>query len=176
MSTVSHFPFISHFLLPISHLLPTFPFPLFNKTLLHSLPVCAILFSQHSAVFLFDCDSCPSGAFITILFHYLFYRFGVSPQLPFISIYYSHLFIIHITKGGKSMNTSETQNHSVSGNAFATDTFDFRQACGPVPYCLTNDYLFRAVLQQSNAALKGLICADPLTGFPTGRITLTSSR
>ena len=57
------------------------------------------------------------------------------------------------------MNNSETQNHSVSGNTFPTDTFDFRHAHGPVPYCLTNDYLFRAVLQQSNPALKGLICS-----------------
>ena len=57
------------------------------------------------------------------------------------------------------MNNSETQNHSVSGNTFPTDTFDFRHAHGPVPYGLTNDYLFRAVLQQSNPALKGLICS-----------------
>ena len=54
------------------------------------------------------------------------------------------------------MNNSETQNPSVSGNTFPTDSFDFWHAHGPVPYCLTNDYLFRAVLQQSNPALKGL--------------------
>ncbi len=36
---------------------------------------------------------------------------------------------------------------------------DFLNASGPVPYCMTNDYLFRAVLQSSNKALKGLICA-----------------
>ena len=57
------------------------------------------------------------------------------------------------------MNNSKTQNHSVSGNTFPMDSFDFRYAHGPVPYCLTNDYLFRAVLQQSNPALKGLICS-----------------
>ena len=57
------------------------------------------------------------------------------------------------------MNTSEKQNHSVSGNTFPTDSSDFRHAHGPVPYCLTNDYLFRAVLQQNNTALKGLICS-----------------
>lgn len=156
MSTVSHFPFISHFLLPISHLLPTFPFPLFNKTLLHSLPVCAILFSQHSAVFSFDCGDGLTDAFVTIPFHYLFYHSGVSPQLPFISIYYSHLFIIHITKGGKSMNTSKKQTPTVFDNSFPVKFPDFEHAYGPVPYCLTNDYLFRAVLQQSNPALKGL--------------------
>ena len=57
------------------------------------------------------------------------------------------------------MNTSEKQTHSPSGNAFTEKIPGFEQACGPVPYCLTNDYLFRAVLQQSNQALKGLICS-----------------
>ena len=74
------------------------------------------------------------------------------------------------------MNTSEKRTQSASGNASPAKIPDFEHAHGPVPYCLTNDYLFRAVLQQSNPALKGLICADPLTSFPTGRITLTSSR
>lgn len=32
-------------------------------------------------------------------------------------------------------------------------------ATGPLPYRLTNDYLFRAVLQSNNSVLKGLICA-----------------
>lgn len=32
-------------------------------------------------------------------------------------------------------------------------------ATGPLPYTLTNDYLFRALLQQNNKVLKGLICA-----------------
>ena len=36
---------------------------------------------------------------------------------------------------------------------------DFLNASGPVPYCMVNDYLFRAVLQSNNKALKGLICA-----------------
>lgn len=35
----------------------------------------------------------------------------------------------------------------------------FKQANGKMPYMLTNDYLFRATLQKSNKALKGLICA-----------------
>ena len=74
------------------------------------------------------------------------------------------------------MNTSEKQTQSASGNTSPAKIPDFEHAHGPVPYCMTNDYLFRAVLQQSNPALKGLICADPLTSFPTGRITLTSSR
>lgn len=36
---------------------------------------------------------------------------------------------------------------------------EFLSASGPVPYRMINDYLFRAVLQSSNKALKGLICA-----------------
>ncbi len=32
-------------------------------------------------------------------------------------------------------------------------------AAGPLPYKLTNDYLFRALLQENNKALKGLICS-----------------
>ncbi len=32
-------------------------------------------------------------------------------------------------------------------------------ATGPLPYKLTNDYLFRALLQENNKALKGLICS-----------------
>lgn len=33
----------------------------------------------------------------------------------------------------------------------------FKQANGKMPYMLVNDYLFRATLQKSNKALKGLI-------------------
>lgn len=36
---------------------------------------------------------------------------------------------------------------------------DFRNVHGKVPYGMTNDYMFRAVLQSNNKALKGLICA-----------------
>ena len=71
------------------------------------------------------------------------------------------------------MNTSKKQTQSAFGNASPSKFPDFEQAHGSVPYCLTNDYLFRAVLQQSNPALKGLICAVPLTSFHTGRITVT---
>ena len=35
----------------------------------------------------------------------------------------------------------------------------WQHATGKMPYKLTNDYLFRATLQRSNRALKGLICA-----------------
>lgn len=32
-------------------------------------------------------------------------------------------------------------------------------ATGPLPCTLTNDYLFRALLQRNNHVIKGLICA-----------------
>ena len=35
----------------------------------------------------------------------------------------------------------------------------FLKAQGPVPYNMTNDYMFRAVLQSSNKVLRGLICS-----------------
>lgn len=35
----------------------------------------------------------------------------------------------------------------------------FRNACGPIPYSMTNDYMFRAVLQSNNKVLRGLICS-----------------
>ena len=57
------------------------------------------------------------------------------------------------------MNTSKKQTPTVFDNSFPVKFPDFEHAYGPVPYCLTNDYLFRAVLQQSNPALKGLICS-----------------
>ncbi|MCM1268487.1 MAG: Rpn family recombination-promoting nuclease/putative transposase [Bacteroidales bacterium] len=36
---------------------------------------------------------------------------------------------------------------------------DFEAATGKIPYNMTNDYMFRAVLQSSNKALRGLICS-----------------
>ena len=40
-----------------------------------------------------------------------------------------------------------------------SDTKTFYSATGKVPYQLTNDYLFQAVLQSSNETLKGLVCS-----------------
>ncbi len=34
-----------------------------------------------------------------------------------------------------------------------------QHAYGPIPYNMTNDYMFRAVLQSNNKALRGLICS-----------------
>ena len=38
------------------------------------------------------------------------------------------------------------------------DQSSYRQATGKMPYSLTNDYLFRALLQKNNKVLKHLIC------------------
>ncbi len=38
-------------------------------------------------------------------------------------------------------------------------------AAGPLPYKLTNDYLFRALLQENNKALKGIICFLTIRSF-----------
>ena len=46
------------------------------------------------------------------------------------------------------------------------NTSILKEATGKVDYTLTNDYLFRAVLQQSNNTLKGLICFLDFTLFP----------
>lgn len=43
--------------------------------------------------------------------------------------------------------------------ASPTHNPDFLNVHGKVPYGMTNDYMFRAVLQSNNKVLKGLICA-----------------
>ena len=39
------------------------------------------------------------------------------------------------------------------------DIIDIIPTTGPLPYSMTNDYVFRAVLQMNNKVLKGLICS-----------------
>lgn len=36
---------------------------------------------------------------------------------------------------------------------------DFQNVNGKIPYNMTNDYMFRAVLQSNNKVLRGLICS-----------------
>lgn len=40
-----------------------------------------------------------------------------------------------------------------------TSSQTFETACGIIPYGMTNDYMFRAVLQTNNKVLRGLICS-----------------
>lgn len=49
----------------------------------------------------------------------------------------------------------ETQNHTM----FSPVDTAFQGARGEIPYNMTNDYMFRAVLQSNNKALRGLICS-----------------
>lgn len=46
----------------------------------------------------------------------------------------------------------------IKNNSFISGT-DFQNATGTIPYNMTNDYMFRAVLQKNNKVLKGLICS-----------------
>lgn len=48
--------------------------------------------------------------------------------------------------------------NQIKNNSF-TFSADFQHATGAIPYNMTNDYMFRAVLQKNNKVLKGLICA-----------------
>lgn len=38
-------------------------------------------------------------------------------------------------------------------------TLNFKNTTGPIPYNMTNDYMFRAVLQKNNKVLRGLLCS-----------------
>lgn len=68
---------------------------------------------------------------------------------PVISIITSH-------KGVTSMNQKTTFQNKESVLNVNTA---FQNAHGAIPYGMTNDYMFRAVLQTNNKALRGLVCA-----------------
>lgn len=53
--------------------------------------------------------------------------------------------------------TQTTSTRTISSSHFSTETNDFLSATGPLKIPMTNDYLFRALLQRSNRVLKGLI-------------------
>lgn len=50
------------------------------------------------------------------------------------------------------------QTHFSSAASYSPDTA-FQNAYGEIPYNMTNDYMFRAVLQTNNKVLRGLICS-----------------
>lgn len=52
-------------------------------------------------------------------------------------------------------------NQNNKSTQFLSDTSSqlFETACGTIPYGMTNDYMFRAVLQANNKVLRGLICS-----------------
>ncbi len=72
----------------------------------------------------------------------------------------------------KSLNTSDLINYSAKRDEPASQNYSMdrkdrsspvsallRNAHGTIPYGMTNDYMFRAVLQSNNKVLRGLICA-----------------
>lgn len=52
-----------------------------------------------------------------------------------------------------------TQSKSVTSQSFSSSPVFLQNATGPVRFNMTNDYMFRAVLQQNNKVLRGLICS-----------------
>lgn len=58
------------------------------------------------------------------------------------------------------MKLTEMQNptHKTAEGYTPLDMI-FQNACGEIPFNMTNDYMFRAVLQENNQALRGLICS-----------------
>ena len=55
----------------------------------------------------------------------------------------------------KTMNQQTTNKQ----NSVSNLNEEFKNAHGKIPYGMTNDYMFRAVLQTNNKALRGLICS-----------------
>ena len=53
----------------------------------------------------------------------------------------------------------EQKNSNLSKTTISKFNTSFQNAHGLIPYGMTNDYMFRAVLQSNNVALRGLICA-----------------
>ncbi len=62
-----------------------------------------------------------------------------------------------------NQNTSTTRDASTNSNIFIPPNphtiSSFRNAHGTIPYNMTNDYMFRAVLQSNNKVLRGLVCS-----------------
>lgn len=52
-----------------------------------------------------------------------------------------------------------SQNNNPAGSQPLTSITDWKHATGPIQISMTNDYLFRALLQRNNKVLKYLICA-----------------
>ena len=72
---------------------------------------------------------------------------------------FSFLYISKIiSKKGTSMKKNLNYN-SCGREEVSPKAYIFAEATGPVPYTLTNDYLFRAVFQSNEKALRGLLCA-----------------
>ena len=61
--------------------------------------------------------------------------------------------------GNNSYAHSSGTNHRAVPETLPLNHYDFWSADGQIPYNMTNDYMFRAVLQSNNKVLRGLICS-----------------
>lgn len=91
------------------------------------------------------------------------------PQFPGAALRHSDLRK-EITSMKQPVDTSLCTGNNASVFSSATDyqtksaappaeSSGFQNACGQIPYNMTNDYMFRAVLQSNNKVLRGLICS-----------------
>ncbi len=54
---------------------------------------------------------------------------------------------------------SASSDHQTMLGTPSLNSYEFWDASGQIPYNMTNDYMFRAVLQSNNKVLRGLICS-----------------
>ena len=80
------------------------------------------------------------------MFSYISIVSGICLLIP--QLFGAELRHDHLRKEGTSMN-QHSQNMHMS----------LQDAHGELPYGMTNDYVFRAVLQSNNKVLRGLICS-----------------
>lgn len=59
----------------------------------------------------------------------------------------------------QNVTSQQFTDQSAANSKVADPDTEFLNAQGLVPYGMTNDYMFRAVLQSNNKALQGLICS-----------------
>ena len=61
--------------------------------------------------------------------------------------------------GNNASVFSSATDYQTKSAAPPAESSGFQNACGQIPYNMTNDYMFRAVLQSNNKVLRGLICS-----------------
>ncbi|MDE5865947.1 MAG: Rpn family recombination-promoting nuclease/putative transposase, partial [Lachnospiraceae bacterium] len=59
----------------------------------------------------------------------------------------------------QKVTSQQSSNQNTANSKPSNSDTEFLNAQGAVPYGMTNDYMFRAVLQTNNKALQGLICS-----------------
>ena len=103
--------------------------------------------------------SCPLHFKIDCVISELYIKFGLRIQAHnrFFGALLRHFCL---RKESTSMKQNEKKYRTqFSPAASSTPDIDFWNVNGEIPYNMTNDYMFRAVLQSDNKALRGLICS-----------------